>query len=61
MDKLKHFIISFLLTILLGWKIALAIGLIKEVWDYFTPPHQAEIGDIVADVGGILLGVVVLR
>lgn len=61
-DKLLHFAISFVLTVGLNTfmppkdanRATFSIGVGKEVWDHYNPPHSAEWGDIAADLAGIL-------
>jgi len=63
-DKSKHFAVSFLLTILfgilfgalIGATITLIIGVLKEVYDKYFGMTGFDWKDILADVGGILLG-----
>ena len=60
MDKLKHFLICFLITFLIpfpwGMAIALVMGIGKEIfdeWDY----GGFSWGDLAADGAGILLAI----
>ena len=63
MDKVAHFAVSAFLTLALGhfihWAIAscvvLALGVAKELWD-----GMIDKKDLLADLFGILLGVVIM-
>lgn len=64
-DKLKHIVVSAIIAVLLNlilpWWVAglltLAIGVGKEVYDKVTGKGHAEWKDLVADLVGILIGV----
>lgn len=64
-DKLKHIVVSAImavaLNLLLPWWAAglltLAIGVGKEIYDKVSKKGQAEWTDLVADVVGILIGI----
>ena len=63
-DKLKHVVVSatiaVVLNLILPWWMAglitLAIGVGKEVYDKVTGKGHAEWEDLVADVVGIVIG-----
>lgn len=64
-DKLKHIVVSAIicvaLNLFLPWWVAglitLAIGVGKEVYDKVTGKGHPEWEDLVADLVGILIGV----
>lgn len=64
-DKLKHIVVSAIicvaLNLFLPWWVAalitLAIGVGKEVYDKVSKKGCAEWGDLLADLVGILIGV----
>lgn len=64
-DKLKHIVISAIIAVALNlflpWWVAvlitLAIGVGKEVYDKVSGKGCAEWGDLIADLVGILIGV----
>ena len=70
MDKLLHFALSFVLTASLNSfmprekanMLTVSVCAGKEVWDYYNPPHSAEVLDLAAGIGGILAAdIVVLK
>ena len=64
-DKLKHIVVSAIIAVALNlflpWWVAalitLAIGVGKEVYDKVSKKGCAEWEDLVADVVGIMIGV----
>lgn len=67
-DKQLHFAISFVITlaisvltnVYIGVAVAIVAGVGKEMCDYYgngTP----EVGDLIADAGGIVLAVLLLK
>ena len=64
-DKYKHLVVSAIITVALNlflpwWVaggIAFAIGVGKEVYDMVSGKGCAEWGDLLADVLGIVIGV----
>lgn len=67
-DKLLHFTISaliyitiFKLTNSMGWGIALTllVGIGKELYDS-TGKGNAEYGDFIANVAGIVVGIIIM-
>ncbi len=64
-DKLKHIVVSAIiavaLNLILPWWVAailtLAIGVGKEVYDKVTGKGHPEWKDLVADLVGIIIGV----
>ena len=64
-DKLKHVVVSAIITVVLNlflpwWAAALiilAIGISKEVYDKTTNKGCAEWEDLLADVIGIIIGI----
>ena len=64
-DKLKHVVVSAIIAVALNlflpWWVAgvitLAIGAGKEVYDKVSGKGHPEWGDLVADLAGILIGV----
>ena len=64
-DKLKHIVVSAIIAVALNlflpwWAAAiltLAIGVGKEVYDKVSGKGCSEWGDLLADVVGILIGV----
>ena len=64
-DKLKHIVVSAIiavaLNLILPWWVAglvtLAIGVGKEVYDKVSGKGHAEWEDLVADLVGILIGI----
>lgn len=64
-DKLKHIVVSAIIAVVLNlfspWWVAavltLAIGVGKEVYDKVTGKGHPEWKDLVADLVGILIGV----
>lgn len=58
-DKLYHFGISLLATLVLGWKFAAGLGLGKEVGDKLNPLSKWDWQDLLADALGILVGLII--
>lgn len=64
-DKLKHVVVSAIIAVALGlflpWWVAglitLAIGVSKEVYDKVSGKGHPEWKDLLADLVGILIGV----
>ena len=64
-DKLKHIVVSAIIAVVLNlvlhWWVAglltLCIGVGKEVYDYKSVKGKAEWQDLVADIVGIIIGV----
>jgi hypothetical protein len=69
MDKIKHFFLCFLVTLVCGWQIGVAVALtieltqaeygnasLKVMWWRMT--SRDTLGDLLADSGGIVLGLV---
>ena len=64
-DGMKHIILSSVLatvikTILPWWVagvITMAIGVGKEIYDYKTGKGHAQVKDIIADLIGVIIGV----
>lgn len=64
-DKLKHIVVSAIITVILNlflsWWVAgvitLAIGVGKEVYDKVSKKGYAEWKDLLADLVGILIGI----
>lgn len=64
-DKLKHIVVSAIIAVVLNlflpWWVAalitLAIGIGKEVYDKVTGKGHSEWKDLLADLVGILIGV----
>lgn len=64
-DGMKHIIISAILTVVAKWllpvwvavALVLLIGIIKEVYDKISGKGCAEWKDLLADLVGILIGV----
>jgi putative lipoprotein len=64
-DKYKHIVVSAIicvaLNLILPWWVAglltLAIGVGKEVYDQLSGKGCAEWGDLLADLVGILIGI----
>ena len=67
-DKLMHFCCWFIGTVILGmlfgmWTafiIMVILGIAKEVYDHYNN-GVADIWDLVADLGGILFGLLVIK
>jgi hypothetical protein len=71
-DKQLHFLWSFFLAVLfmtfhpLGWLVALAFGVGKEIWDWFKYGHKTKgfakmaFWDLVADIGGVITAMLIL-
>lgn len=67
-DKQLHCAGSFILAMFFSFvmplhcavQAVLLIGISKEVYDYYHPPHVADVWDIVADAVGAYLAVAVL-
>jgi len=67
-DKFQHFIAWFAGTVILGmlfgmtaaFLVMVLLGFAKEVYDHFKGGCM-DIWDLVADLGGILFGLLVLR
>ncbi len=65
-DKLKHVVVSAaiaaVLSLVLPWwaaaSVTLAIGIGKEVYDKVSGKGCAEWGDLLADMVGIIIGIV---
>ena len=65
-DKLKHVVVSAAiaaaLSLVLPWwaaaSVTLAIGIGKEVYDKVSGKGCAEWGDLLADMVGIIIGIV---
>lgn len=63
LDKVLHFTVSFCLTVCLNVylpretanKVAFSVGVGKEVWGHYHPAGKAELGDLAANVAGIIL------
>lgn len=63
-DKLKHIVVSAIIAVVLNlilpWWVAalitLAIGVGKEVYDKLSKKGHAEWEDLVADVVGVVIG-----
>lgn len=58
-DKLYHFAICCVVTIVLGWKFAAGLGLGKELGDWYKPLSDWDWYDILADLIGILVGLLI--
>lgn len=66
-DKLLHFSISAVLTVLLslliGFEVAtlivIAIGVGKELWDRYIRDKVFSVPDLIADGSGIVIGLVI--
>lgn len=71
-DKLHHFIYSYAICIslclllsffkyglLTAFLITMIIGISKEIYDKFSPDHNAEWNDIVADVLGSISAIII--
>lgn len=66
-DKLLHFSISALLTVLFsllagfewGTLIVITIGIGKELWDRYIRDKVFSIPDLMADGSGIVIGLVI--
>jgi hypothetical protein len=64
-DGCKHIILSAVMTVVLNlflptWAaafIALAVGGLKEYYDYKSGTGQVQVKDVVCDVIGVLIGV----
>jgi len=67
-DKIEHFFATTFITVFIGYFFDLIFGVIiaslfsvfKEIYDYKIDKEDVEAKDIVADVLGILFGVVVI-
>jgi len=67
-DKIEHFLVTMIITIIIGYLsffiygmiIALLFSLIKEIYDYKIKKEEIEFFDLLADVMGILFGVFIL-
>ena len=65
LDGCKHIILSAVITVVLNlflptWAaalIALAVGGLKEYYDYKSGTGQVQVKDVVCDVIGVLIGV----
>lgn len=65
-DKFLHFAFSFFLVttfsyvfpLYLAVLISFGIGVLKEIYDYYSPHHVADIKDILANLLGIAVGFV---
>lgn len=62
-DKATHLMLCYLITTLAPWYfigavVAFGLGLYKEYKDYITPNHTASVWDMVANVCGIILGII---
>lgn len=65
LDGCKHIILSAVMTVVLNiflptWAaalIALAVGGLKEYYDYKSGTGQVQVKDVVCDVIGVLIGV----
>ncbi len=70
-DKIKHFLVSFLLTVIIGWLsqnillgilVAILFGLAKELYDQAEKKNtiSESIRDLGANILGIISGVLVI-
>ena len=66
-DKQLHFICSFIPTVVvgifspfLGVAFALGLGIGKEVGDAMSPYNKWSWGDVIADIVGILTGLLIV-
>ena len=66
-DKFYHFIVCFIATLVVGVLstmcgvcFALGLGIGKEVGDYFNKNSGWSWGDIIADIVGVLTGLLIV-
>lgn len=67
-DKIKHFIVSFVMVLVLNAFIGplyaitatFVVGVAKETLDHFTPCNKFDVYDLFADVLGILIASLIM-
>lgn len=60
MDKLLHFGVCFVATLVLGIAFPFGLAIGKEVGDYFNKNSHDYFGDLLADGLGILAGALIV-
>lgn len=64
-DKATHFLLCYFITTVAPWYysgalVAWGLGLFKEYTDSKTPGNAASLGDVAANVAGIVTGVLTI-
>lgn len=67
-DKIEHFVATMFITVIIsvfstltaGIIVALLFSISKEIYDRKMKKEDAEVNDIIADILGILFGIVII-